>query len=169
MKGTIVVQSEPQPDAIPLPQTRQSFGYNPVVFPVLGFDPPELKPVAVGDVAAGGDMLNIQIGFNRFSAMVDIYGAFVLSTNPNIVNVLNPDGTSFTSFTFAQILDAITTGGAPEGADPWRSGVMGPINEQLFNTLISNLPTGNYIIYLLVTPFNDLDNFYLWVTSFTSP
>ncbi|TNF55403.1 hypothetical protein EP227_02660 [bacterium] len=151
---------------IALPSIRQSWTYAPVALPVLGDDHLQVKPVSLGPLATGGDTLSIRIGLNQFAAPVDIYGAYRVSTNPGQVKVLRPNGTSFNAFTVTQILNALSTGVRPQGAEPWKSGVTGPIDEQLFNIATANLPPGSYTAYLLVTPANDLSNYYLWVTRF---
>jgi hypothetical protein len=134
--------------------------------PVLSDIPANARPIGV----SLGGIFTVQIGLNQFSGPVDIYGAFVLASNPTKVNVLNPGpGASFTPFTLNQILTAITLGIVPPGANPWMSGVMGPINAQLVSAPISGIPSGTYTAYLLVTPAGSLNNFYLWITLFTIP
>lgn len=169
MKGTIIVQSGNQSEMIPVPVSQQIIGYAPVVMPELNSDPLQAKPVGIGSIAIGGGTFTLRIGLNKFSGPVDIYGAFMVSTAPNVINVLQPSGTSFIAFTFAEILNAIATGIPPAGAVPWKANVMGPVDEQLFNTLISNVPPGTYTVYLFVTPAGSINNFYLWTTVFVSP
>jgi hypothetical protein len=109
--------------------------------PVLSDIPANARPIGV----SLGGIFTVQIGLNQFSGPVDIYGAFVLASNPTKVNVLNPGpGASFTPF-------------------------MGPINAQLVSAPISGIPSGTYTAYLLVTPAGSLNNFYLWITLFTIP
>jgi hypothetical protein len=151
---------------IALPSAKQSQTYAPVASPELDDDPSQAKPVSVGPLATGGDTLSVKIGLNQFAAPVDIYGAYRVSTNPGQVKVLRPNGTSFNFFTVTQILNALSTGVRPQGAEPWKTGVTGPIDEQLFNIPTANLPPGNYTAYLLITPADDLSNYYLWVTRF---
>jgi hypothetical protein len=124
--------------------------------------------VGVGSVATGGNLLSIQIGLNPFSGPVDIYGAFRVSTDLDHLNVLNPDGSTFTSFTLSEILNALATGTPPAGALPWQSNVICSINEHLFDIPVSSIPQGLYTIFLLVTPAGSLDNYYLWTTSFAA-
>lgn len=152
--------------SIALPSSKQSRTYAPVALPELDDDRSQAKPVGIGPLATGGDALSVRIGLNQFAAPVDIYGAYRVSTNPGQVKVLRPNGTSFNAFTVTQILNALSTGVRPQGAEPWKTGVMGPIDEQLFNIPTANLPPGNYTAYLLVTPANDLSTYYLWVTRF---
>lgn len=143
--------------------------YAGLTAPVLNDNPMIAKPVAVGPVAVGGNVLTLQVGLNQFSGPVDIYGAFIVNTNPTIVNVLKPGATGFTSFTLNQILAAISLGIPPAGTIPWMTNVTGPISQTLFNTAISNVPSGAYSVYLLVTPTGTFNDFYLWWTFFTSP
>jgi plastocyanin len=169
MKGTIIVQSDTLTDTIPLPSEPQSIGFENVSLPELNLDPLQAKPVGLGPVATGGLVLNVQVGLDQFSEPVDIYGAYSLSTSPNIVNVLEPGGKTFQALTIAQALNAFSTGVPPAGIQPWLSGVAGPVNESLFNTPVFNLPDGTYMIYLLVTPVGDTSAYYLWVTNFSVP
>lgn len=149
-----------------IPTSQQSWAYAPVDSPVMSSDPSQAKPVGVGSVATGGSILSIQIGLNQFSDLVDIYGAFTVSTDPDHVNVLNPDGASFTSFTVSEIENALLTGTPPIGAQPWKANVTGSIDEHLFDILISEIPSGTYTAYLLVTPTGSLIRYYIWATRF---
>ena len=161
-----LISSSVYADIIPLPNSRQGFSYSPVETPVFSSDPAQAKPVGLGSVAIGGDTLSIQIGLNQFSGPVDIYGAFTVSADPLRVNVLNPNGTSFTSFTISDIMIALATGVPPAGAQPWRTNVTELINEDLFDMPVSSIPAGSYTVYLLVTPAGSLSSYYLWITSF---
>jgi hypothetical protein len=141
--------------------------YTGVTVPVLSDNPAIARPVGLGPVAVGGNILTVQIGLNQFSGPVDIYGAFILSTNPTIVNVLKPGG-GFNQITLTQVLVAIQTGIVPPGVSPWMSGVTGPISQTLVNTSLSNIPSGGYSVYLLVTPTGTFNDFYLWITAFAN-
>ncbi len=153
----------------PVPNNKQSFSYSPVDTPVVSSDPAQAKPVGIGSAASGGDTLGIQIGLNEFSGSVDIYGAFTVSTDPLHVNILNSNGTSFTSFSISDIMNALSTGVPPAGAGPWRANVTESINEDLFNMPVSSIPPGSYTVYLLATPAGSLNSYYLWITSFVIP
>jgi probable HAF family extracellular repeat protein len=151
---------------ISIPTDKQSFTYIATSSPIFSNTPSQAKPIGVGSVAMGGNTLSIHIGLNQFSEPVDIYGAYILSNNPNNVHVLNPDGTTFNIFTISEIINALSTETLPEGAFPWKANIMSPINEQLFNISSASVPTGVYIVYLLVTPAGSLSSYYLWITSF---
>jgi plastocyanin len=166
MTGTVTVQPAAEPDTIPLPEDRLSQSYDPIEAPILSFDPFNALPVGVGPLATGGDLLRVQVGLEQFAGPVDMYGAFTVSTKPNSINVLNPDGNTFTPFTFADILNAVLTGTLPEGVQPWKAGVSEKTDETLFQIALSKIPPGTYTIYLLVTPEGDLGSFYLWRTFF---
>jgi plastocyanin len=167
MKGTIIVQSDALPDTIPLPSEPQSISYGTIASPELNLDPLQAKPVGLGPVATGGLALIVQVGLDEFSEPVNIYGAYSLSTSPNVVNILKPGGKTFQTLTIAQVLNAFSTGVPPAGIQPWLAGVTGPVNENLFNTPLFMLPEGTYTVYLLVTPVDDISTYYLWITNFT--
>jgi len=122
--------------------------------------------IGVGDVATGGDTLSIQINLDQFSTPVDIYGAYILSTDPDNIYILNPDLT-FQVFSVEEIVQAFSDGAFPVGIEPWIENTIGLIDETLFDMPTSGLPTGIYYLYLLVTPTaGSLDNYYLWETYF---
>jgi hypothetical protein len=155
---------------IPLPAGKQSFIYNPTFLPVISTDPASSKPVGLGPVSTGGDTLNIKIGIDQFSGPVDIYGAYIASTNPQSVNILNPGGSSFSSFSINEILNTLSSGVPPAGVLPWMNNVTSPIDVTLLGAIsASTLPSGTYSAYLLVTPAGSLNSYYLWITSFVIP
>jgi hypothetical protein len=152
------------------PTGKNSFVHAPIAFPAFNINPLNAKPIGLGSVAKGGDYLGINIGLYRFAGLVDIYGAFIVSANPQTVNVLDPSGSSFSSFTIGEIANALSTGVLPAGAQPWKASTTGPIDESLFGTIsISTLPSGTYTAYLLVTPAGSLSSYYLWMTTFVIP
>jgi hypothetical protein len=152
------------------PTGKNSFIYVPVEFPAYDINPLNAKPIGVGSVANGGNYLDINIGLYRFAGQVDIYGAFIVSAKPQTVSVLNPSGSSFSSFTIGEILNALSTGVLPAGAQPWKASTTGPIDVSLFGTIpISTLPSGTYTAYILVTPAGSLSSYYLWMTTFVIP
>ncbi|MBI5675602.1 MAG: cupredoxin domain-containing protein [Nitrospirae bacterium] len=167
MKGTVTVN--PPVSLMPLPSGHQGFVYLPVTAPEFSNNPAQAKPVGVGPVAVGGSMLDVQIGLNGFTGTVDVYGAYSLESAPGVIHVLNQDGVSFTAFTLGEILNSVASGIPPAGAQPWMANTIGTINVSLFNTAVSNLPSGTYIIYLLVSTPGSLADYYLWQTLFIVP
>jgi uncharacterized delta-60 repeat protein len=153
-----------------LPTSKQSFFYPAISTRVMNMYPSIAKPVGVGSVAHGGDSIDINIGLYQFSEMMDIYGAYSISTDPKTVNILNPNGSSFTSFTISEILNALLTGVPPVGFQAWKANAEGPIDINPLGTIpVSTLSSGTYTVYLLVTPAGSLSSYYLWITSFKVP
>ena len=110
-------------------------------------------------------MLNVQIGLNRTSALVDIYVAYIMGSNPLVVNVLSPDG-SFVPFQLSDILKAMSTGIPLSGLQPWMPSTVGPVDVDLLNISTSSLPLGGYSAFLFVTQAGVMNNYYLWTTVF---
>jgi hypothetical protein len=53
------------------------------------------------------------------------------------------------------------------GLTPWKSGFVGPLDENIFSNIpVSGLPAGSYTLYLATTPANSLSSYYLWSTAF---
>ena len=164
---------------MPLPTTKQSFSYPPILSPVLSDDPSEAKPVGIGPLASGGDTLAVRLSFEQYKGPVDIYGAYTVSTEPDHVYVLNSDGSTFTQLTVSDINDALETGMPPQGALPWRIFNIIALDEVLLHVPVSSIPSGTYTVYVLVTnsdigiflgtPEGNLDIYFLWSTSFVIP
>jgi hypothetical protein len=152
---------------IPLPTQKQGFpAYLPIVAPLVSSNPSLAKPAGIGSKAQGGDILSVKIALSQFSGAVDIYGAFTASASPGQVNVLNPDGKTFQTFTINQILNALQAGSPPSGAKPYLKNITGSVSAHLFDTSVAGIPKGTYVVYLLVTPAGNLTKHYLWTTSF---
>lgn len=152
-----------------LPIGQNSYFYPPVTDPVKSINPAMAKPVGVGSVATGGYLFGLHIAFEQFSGPVDIYGAYSLSSDPQIIFNLKPD-LSFQAFSTQEIIQALSIGQPPAGAVPWKGSVTGPIDEfPLGNIPLSSIPSGTYNLYLLVTPVGSLNAYYLWNTYFVVP
>lgn len=153
-----------------VPTQQQTFPtYSPIASPVFSTDPAQANPISVGSVAEGENAFSVHIGLNQFPSSVDIYGAYISSTDPTTINVLNPDNASFSFFTVNDIINALSTGIAPAGSQPWKANTTGPVGVHLFDIIISTLPSGTYNAYLLVTPAGNLLIYYLWETFFVIP
>jgi hypothetical protein len=152
-----------------LPIGQNSYFYPPVTDPVKSINPAMAKPVGVGSVATGGYLFGLHIALEQFSGPVDIYGAYSLSSDPQIIFNLKPD-LSFQAFSTQEIIQALATGQPPAGAVPWKHNVTGPIDEfPLGNIPLSSIPSGTYNLYLLVTQVGSLNAYYLWNTYFVVP
>jgi hypothetical protein len=150
---------------IPLPTSKQIWNHEPPQSSVTGFDPALLMPVSFGPAVSGGDTLTVQIMFNEFGGDVDIFAGYSASANPGVVNIIQPDGKSTKAVKIPDIVKSFSTKNPPNGFVAWKSGVKGPINEQIYNLPVAQLPSGLYTAYLLVTPANDISKFYLWITT----
>lgn len=168
MTGTIEVVV-PQPETLPLPEAARTFSYDAVQLPVGDTDPASALPVGFGEIAAGGSTLTVRIKLENIAGPADIFGAYIASSSPSTVNILNPDGRSFSPFALQQIVDAITSGTPPPGAVPWMSGASGTIEAELISLSAGSLPSGTYTAYLLLSPAGSLSTYYLWTTFFIVP
>lgn len=153
--------------SLPVPIGQQSFNYVPVVNPEADTNPALLKPLGIGPLALGGDLLNAQVALPQFQAPVDIYIAFAVSSVPDTIFNLKPDLT-FQSFTAEQISQAAITGVLPADIVPWMSSTTGPVNA---TTLVPNLPVsglipGAYAAFVAITSPGSLLNFDLFETDF---
>lgn len=154
---------------MPLPVNRETFFCPPTDGPVRIAIPAAARPVGVGPVAGGGSVLEVQFSMDQVSGPVDIYAAYVLSTEPAIVNILNPD-LSFQQLSPDAVINALSTGIRPAGVVPWQSNTTGPLSQPLLGPVpISGFSPGTYSLYLLVTPAGDFGSYYLWTTYFVVP
>jgi len=138
---------------MPVPTGWDSYTYEPIVHPVVSTDLSQAKPIGVGSVAEGGDMLSLYVGLSQLSGAVDVYFAlYAPSIDPNNIYTLKSDNTF-------QLLSAVL--------EPWKGNTTGHIDEPLFGDIpTSLLPPGTYYLYLAVTPAFSLDTYYLWTTYF---
>jgi len=165
MKGTVTVNAAAA--TIPSPVGQQILVYPPPVTPLVSTNPSLAQPVSIGSIAQGGTVLTVQLDIAQFAGPVDIYAAYMVSTNPQAISNVEPD-LAFQSFTIQQVLQALAAGQPPAGAVPLMSNVTAAVNTTLFaGILASSLPHGTYTVFLLVTLPSDLSNFYLWETTFT--
>jgi hypothetical protein len=151
---------------LPAPSGQEDWTYSSVVPPVSGLTPVTSKPLGLGLVAHGGDSVSVQIGLNRFSSSIDIYGAYTVSTDPSLIYVLNPDGKTFAEHPVSVVEEALLSGVPAAGIRPWRAGTTGPFHDHLFDEQVSSLPPGTYTTYILVSPRDSLARYYLRTTSF---
>jgi hypothetical protein len=126
------------------------------------------EPVAFGPAALGGNMLVAQVGLTQLLFLGDIYIAYVAASNPQILNILNPDN-SFTPYDLAFIAGQISLGIPPPMVQPWRANTTGGFNVTVLQTATSNLPPDVYTVYMLLAPPGTFASFYLWVTYFLVP
>jgi mono/diheme cytochrome c family protein len=70
---------------------------------------------------------------------------------------------------FFLALKLLSSGSLPPGVEPWKLNTMGPVDEIIVDNLsISNIAPGTYYLYLMATPANSLQHYYIWNTEFTT-
>jgi hypothetical protein len=152
---------------IPAPAGRQAFTFPAVDSPTVALDPAQLNPFGFGPTASGGKTIQFQVALGEFSAAVDMYLAYSVSTNPVNIFMVKPDLT-VQAFSF-QDARQVLSGVAVAGAEPWMKDVTGPIDVNPLTLSVSDLSSGIYTVYLLVTPSGRLDSYYLGSASFVVP
>ncbi|HXX58314.1 MAG TPA: S8 family serine peptidase [Thermodesulfovibrionales bacterium] len=166
-KPRIQINASLNPSPIPSPSAPVNLAYPSTASPVLNFS--QAMPVGVGPIAGLGDVLDLRVGFPPFAGPVNIYLAYVSSADPTIINNVRPD-LSFQSFAFNDVAQSVSAGILPAGVIPWMQNTTGPVSESLFGMIpASQLPSGTYTVYALVTPPGSLMGYYLWTTSFVIP
>ncbi len=151
-KPRIQVDAALSPGLNPVPSSSGSLSYPATASPLLNFS--QAMPVGVGPVAGAGRLLNLQVGLAPFAGTVDIYLAvYAQPVDPSVVYLFAPDNSLWNS---------------DSGLIPWKEDVAGPVNESLYGELpTSTLPSGDYTLYLMVTPAGRLDPYDLWTTGFS--
>lgn len=136
-----------------MPRAQEMFSYGPMQSPVVGADPTFSRPLGVGTVAMGGNMLSIHATTGQFAGPMDIY--FMLyapSVDPLNVYVMHQDG---------------TVGPASMGMVPWQRGVTAVDQSIVDNMPTSMIPQGTYTIGLMAVPSGGvMSTYYLWMTNF---
>lgn len=154
-KPTINIEGALSPYLLPVPSTQAELDYAATDSPIMNmFYLP--YPIGVGPIAGTGSTVNVRIGLYEFAGPVDIYvGAYVPEADPDNYYILTPDGS----------LEPMDTAGLV----PWKHNVTGPIDDSLFGEIMSSqLPASTYYVYLMVTPPDRTDFYYLWSTSFVN-
>jgi subtilisin family serine protease len=151
-KPRIQVDTALSPGLNPMPSSSETFSYPMTASPVLNFS--QAMPVGVGPVAGAGRIINLQVGLARFAGPVDIYLAvYAQPVNPSVFYLFAPDNS-------LRALDS--------GLIPWKQNVAGPVKESLYGELsTSTLPSGDYTLYLMITPADRLNPYDLWTTGFS--
>ena len=85
--------------AMPSPTGQQAYAYPPTSDPVVSPEPSEAKPMGVGPIAVGGNVLDFAVHLDSFQAPVDVYlaldapalgsGALYLLTGENRLQPLS--------------------------------------------------------------------------------
>jgi hypothetical protein len=143
-------------DPIPVPAQVMVMSFAPSEVPVLSSDPQQAMPIGIGPVATEGDILRLHLNLNAFAGPVDLYfGILMYELDPANIYMLTPDLTLQPH--------------SAAGIVPWKTNVMGSIDETLFGDIpVSLLPLSTYTFYLCATPAGQgfSGGFYLWSTAF---
>ncbi|HFC47217.1 MAG TPA: hypothetical protein ENJ63_04970 [Dissulfuribacter thermophilus] len=130
------------------PATTSIYHYEPVEAPDPNHNPPETKPIGIGNIAHGGDTLDLVVQVPRFEDWIDIYLAIQVAGS---IYILGADEQFYP-------LD--------RGLKRWRTHLMYQPLYTLFHDIpVSSLPQGDIYFYLLVSPKDDLTRYYLWYTN----
>ena len=152
LTATVEVPPPPVTQGIPVPTGQQVWGYPAVETCLKIRDPAAARPMSVGALATGAPTLTIRVETEGFTAPVDLYfGIYCGAIDPANVYLLTQSGLRPLSQGFA----------------PWRTGVSGPLSENLFGDVpTAALRPGSCDLYLAAAPAGRIDRFYLWKTSF---
>ncbi len=145
-------------DTLLLPSGKENYPvYPPAISAVTGINPAICKPIGVGDVAADGETVSVEIKLENPSGAYDAYLALQApALDPNEFFMLGQDGTFYP---FSQ-----------SGLVKWKQSATGKIEEKPFGDFpVSLLPGGTYNFNFMLTPAGSRDAYYLWQTSFSAP
>jgi hypothetical protein len=137
-----------------LPTGTGVFSFPASISPVRGTYAPYVQPIGLGDAAVGGPMLDLSVGIPACSGPVDLYVAIYMPKLDNVNIYLLTSDTRLQSHI--------------QGIVPWRTGIRGPILENVFSGIpVSALSGGEpYYFYLALTPSGaGLNQSYIWVTN----
>lgn len=116
----------------------------------------EAKPLGLGEVIEGGELIDFSVDLLPCAGSTDIYFLLYAPTlNPNEIYLLDSNN-SFVAMS--------------ERLVAWRTGVSKRIQEKLFAPFSASLlPEGQYFFGLLVSPSEGLNQYYFWITSLSIP
>ncbi len=143
---------------LPLPAKQIIYpAYPPKVFADVGTDPEQIKPIAVGDIADGGETVSIGVELETPSGPYDAYFALhAPMVAPDEYFMLSQNGNLYPA--------------SEKGLIKWKQSASVPINEMPFGEFpVSLLPVGDYNLYFLLTAADSLDAFYLWSSYLNVP
>ncbi len=150
--------ADPVGDVLPLPTGKTNYpAYSPTVSAATGINPATCKPIGVGDLAADGETVSVEIKLEKPSGPYDAYLALQApALDPNEFFMLGQDG----------IFHPLSQSGLVK----WKQASTGNIDEKPFGDFpVSLLPGGTYNFNFMLTPAGSRDAYYLWETSFFAP
>jgi len=151
-----------QAAVIEAPKSQMGFSYPAIEMPVLHSDASSARPLGLGPIASGGEVLTLRAGLGEFVSPVDLYLAIRSSSDSSNMYFLGSDYT-VESVPFFLALKLLSSGSLPPMVEPWKLNTMGPVDEIIVDNLsISNIAPGTYYLYLMATPANSLQHYYIW-------
>ena len=128
--------------------------YDPVASPLVSADLTIAKPVAVGSVAEGGNMITLQVVLGKQSVSVDAY-----------LTLYSPSESGEPVHAFSLNEGAVFEP-LVNTKEPWRIGISS-IQEIISETPAMELLPGKYMIVFEIRTQGSAEVFYSWMTSFT--
>jgi hypothetical protein len=147
----LVIAFYETPLVFPVPAAREFITYEAPGEPEISAEPSVSRPFTAGDI--GGGVLSLQVALPPFAGPVDIYlGVYAPDISPDLM-IVRPNGA----------LQPLSEG----ELIPWKSHWEEGVDEGLYGDIpIESLPSGEYTLYLFVTPAGTMDTYYLWQTAF---
>lgn len=169
----------PGTSAMELPDGRHVYTYGPIAAPVVSTDPAQARPMGIGPIATGGDVLDLKIQVGPFPSPVDVsLGIYAASFDAKDIYFL--DMTRQLISATAATAEGDKEAGASDHERRkkikkltlWKSGVT-EVNESVFGQLpAGDLEPGLYVVHLGVSPVTEDDenhDSYRWITYFIVP
>lgn len=139
---------------VPLPESRETFVYSAMAYPLEAKVLSEARPIGIGPLAEGGYTFNLQVSIGPFAMPVDMY-LTMLSPDDQSGNVLllGPDN-KFEPFSGSM--------------KPWREKVTAA-HEFVMDIPVSSMMSGPYVLVFAAMPAGAQDSYYLWTVPFLVP
>ena len=173
---------------MPLPTDEEKFTYDAVALPVLSSDPAEAKPIGLGPVADGGNVIDAKVAVGPFEGPVDIsLVIYAPAVSADDLFFFGQDRKlKRLSHAVREDDDEVRKEWARNGFRGnaraakkfsrlvlWKTGVF-EVNEDIFDARVKDLPSGRYTLVLTVSPANrgeddDDEVYYRWVTQLVVP
>ena len=171
----------PPTGTMPVPTGSQVYSYQPVDLPVVSDDPAQAKPIGIGPIATGGDTIDVRVDIGPFAGPVNVsLIAYAPAIDSEDLYFIAP------GIGLKKLSDAV---GEEEQAERdgrtsshererdehslparhfrnlvvWKTDVTS-VNEGVFTAKITDLPSGLYPLVLVITPHDNPDNAYRWIT-----
>ncbi len=168
---------------MPVPASEEVFTYAPVDLPVVSSDPAQTKPIGVGPVATGGDIVDIKVNVGPFAGPVNV-SLVVYAPALDFDDLYFMRGNDLKLLSEAVDEDSEISGQDSDSDNEyghashrshnfgklvtWKHNVTA-VNENIYTEPVSGLPSGLYTLVLVVKSSTNDDYFYRWVTHVAIP